>query len=234
MLVLDAQGPSVVFQPAQLPFPELALTARFAALLLGPIGNANGPQIVPVPVQITGEPRAEFARVQAVVLAPSFQAQAHGRGDQGLRPRRHQFFMQRVTKAAALIDRVHSVPGGDLLAHPSDKLSTGEFLRQRDRALVTLDGGDDKVQVHIQAQLEDLPECGVALSPILSCSVHVMNGFEVEVYFHQECGPVWPAHSNPSWHLTAPRWAARPHRNTNTLKWLTTQNLKTCRRADGF
>src|SRR5262245_15521994 len=29
-----------------------------------------------------------------------------------------------------------------------------------------------------------------------------MNGFEVEVTFHSECGPVWPAHSNPSWHLT--------------------------------
>jgi hypothetical protein len=45
-----------------------------------------------------------------------------------------------------------------------------------------------------------------------------MNGFGFEVYFHSKCEPVsvWPAHSNPSWHLTAAgrrscnRRAARP------------------------
>ena len=34
-----------------------------------------------------------------------------------------------------------------------------------------------------------------------------MNGFEVMFKFHGdlECGPVGPARSNPSWHLTVPR-----------------------------
>ena len=52
---------------------------------------------------------------------------------------------------------------------------------------------------------------------------HVMNGFEVAVCFHYdlECGPVGPARSNPSWHLTrrcrsrcnpTPSWAG-------SLRW---------------
>jgi len=64
--------------------------------------------------------------------------------------------VQRVTKATRLIDRVHRVTRRDFLLHPLHEPRAGELLRQSDGPALALDGRDDVVQVHIQAQREDV------------------------------------------------------------------------------
>jgi hypothetical protein len=52
------------------------------------------------------------------------------------------------------------VAGGDLCLDPGQELSAGEFLGGLDGAVVALDGGDDQVQIDIQAQLENVVDPG--------------------------------------------------------------------------
>src|SRR6266481_3289058 len=53
VLMLDAQRPPMIFLPAQLFFPKLALPSQLSALSLGPGRNPNGAQLIPMPVQVT-------------------------------------------------------------------------------------------------------------------------------------------------------------------------------------
>jgi hypothetical protein len=159
---LDAQGPAVIFQTAHLPFPELPLPAQLASLLLGPAGDADGPQLVGVAIEMTGQAHAQLARIEPIVLAPALRRQAQRRGHQRVRPRRTEFLVQGVAEATGFIDGVHGVAGLDLLAHPGDELGAGKFGGGFDRAVIALAGGDHEVQVHIQAQLEDVARGGRA------------------------------------------------------------------------
>src|SRR5207244_4245140 len=54
--------------------------------------------------------------------------------------------LQRVPKAAALIDRVHGVPGSDPFLDPGAEAGAGKLLGRLDGALLALDGHDDVVQ----------------------------------------------------------------------------------------
>jgi hypothetical protein len=81
------------------------------------------------------------------------------------------------------------------------------FCAQRDGAPLALDGRDDKVQVHIQAQLEDVAHCRIASRCGGARVVGVMKGWVVFVFHMQQRVPRRPTPGNPSWHLTRP---ARP------------------------
>jgi hypothetical protein len=101
------------------------------------------------------------ATPRPVILAAALQTQAHRRGDQTLRARRRELFVQRVAEAAAFIHCAHGVPGQYFFLHPRHELRPGVFARWGDHALIALDGRDDVAQVHVQAQRVDLSHCGL-------------------------------------------------------------------------
>ena len=121
MLELHAQGAPVVLQPAHLAHKEVTLPAQLAPLLLLRCRNADRLQLMRVAVEVTREPHAKFTRIQTVVLALAFRGQAHGCGDDGVRPHGDQRVMERIAKAAGFVDGVHHVSGSRLLLHPGDK-----------------------------------------------------------------------------------------------------------------
>src|ERR1700682_5564687 len=118
MLVFNAQRPTVIFQSAHLLLPKLALAAQFAPLLLRPARNANRTQLILVSVQIPAQSHTQLPRVHSIVLASPLQAQTHRRGDKRVRSRLGELLVQRVTKTAALIDRVHRLASGYLFFYP--------------------------------------------------------------------------------------------------------------------
>jgi hypothetical protein len=69
-----------------------------------------------------------------------------------VRSRSAELLVQRVTKTAALIHRVHRLASGYLFFHPGDQLLAAKLPRRPDRAPLALDRYHDCAQVHIQAQ----------------------------------------------------------------------------------
>src|ERR1700747_484602 len=147
--MFDAQSAAVIFQSAHLLLPKLALTAQFAPLLLRPAVNANRTQLILVSLQIPAQTHTQLPRVHSSVLASPLKAQTHRRGDKRVRSRLGELLVQRVTKTAALIDRVHRLASGYLFFHPGHQLLAGKLPRRTDRAPLALDLYHDYAPVHI-------------------------------------------------------------------------------------
>src|SRR4029077_12284669 len=124
--MFDAQSATVIFQSAHLLLPKLALTAQFAPLLLRPARNANRTQLILVSVQIPAQSHTQLPRVHSIVLSSPLQAQTHRRGDKRVRSRLSELLVQRVTKTAGLVDRVHRLVSSYLFFHPGDQLPRGK------------------------------------------------------------------------------------------------------------
>lgn len=146
----------MVFQATELTNQEIALPAQFPLLLLLGRGDADGFELVAAAAEIAGEPVAKLACVHAVVLAAPVVGQAHGRGDQGLDAGGQEGVVEGVAEAAGFVDGVDSVAGLDLGGDPLEELGAGPLLGKLDGAAVALDGGDDEVEVDVDAELEDV------------------------------------------------------------------------------
>ena len=129
--------------------------------------------------------------------------QTHRADHQAAGARLDQLIMQRVTEAAAFIDRPDGVARLDLFPHPLDQARDRETLSRLGMLMVGLHRDGDVLQVHVQTEFEDRLGWGIALQAILCCGVHVMKGC-VDC-FHSDIKVCARLHAlvNPSWHLTA-------------------------------
>jgi hypothetical protein len=137
----------------------------------------------------------------------NYPGRPHPTKSNGLRtpsPGRHQRLVQRVAEAARLIHRVDGVPSRGLFPHPLHQLGPRELLRGLERAVIALDRGHHELQVHVQAEFEDVAHARRRLvsGAGCGCSERVMR--DCGVVHTTRRVPVLPTPRNPSWHLTRP------------------------------
>ena len=94
--------------------------------------------------------------IETIVLALALGRKPRGRGDEGTGACGGELFVQGVTKAARFVDGVDRVSSGDLLLDPGQELGPSPLVGGLDGVVVALDGGDDEVQIDVQAQLEEV------------------------------------------------------------------------------
>lgn len=130
---------------------------------------------------VAGEADAEPGGIHAVILAAALGRELQGRGDAGRGPGGDQRVVEGVAEAAGFIDGVDLVAGSDLGFNPGEQLVPRELAGGRDGAVVALRGGGDEVEVHVQAQGEDVAgpgRCaGLASDGVCGCSGSVMRDY---------------------------------------------------------
>ena len=68
--------------------------------------------------------------------------------------------------------------------------------------MIALNGGDDVVQIHVQAELEDVAHLGIE-GFIRNINVLRMSMKVLGFVYHNREWACLPTLANPSWHLTA-------------------------------